>query len=130
MVKLSKKTLKIFEGKNFAHLATLMKDGSPQVTPVWVDYDGDFILVNTAEGRLKLRNVSRDPRVAISITDQKDPYTMVAIRGKVVSITTKGADEHIERLSMKYLERKYPWRSPGQKRTILKIKPERVLLPY
>lgn len=128
MVKLSKKALKIIEGRNFAHLATLMKGGSPQVTPVWVDHDGDFILLNTAEGRLKLRNVSRDPRVAISITDQKDPYTMVAIRGKVVSITTKGADEHIDKLSMKYLGRKYPWRSPGQKRTILKIKAERVLL--
>lgn len=128
MVKLSKKALKLIEGRNFAHLATLMKEGSPQVTPVWVDHDGDLILVNTAEGRLKLRNVSRDPRVAISITDQKDPYTMVAIRGKVVSITTKGADEHIDKLSMKYLGRKYPWRSPGQKRTILKIKAERVLL--
>ena len=127
MVKLSKKALKIIEGKNFAHLATLMKDGSPQVTPIWVDHDGDFILVNTAEGRLKLRNVSRDPRVAISITDQKDPYTMVAIRGKAVSITTKGADEHIEKLSIKYLGRKYPWRSPGQKRTIIKIRPEHVL---
>ena len=127
MVKLSKKALKLIEGKNFAHLATLMKDGSPQVTPIWVDHDGDFILVNTAEGRLKLRNVSRDPRVAISITDQKDPYTMVAIRGKAVSITTKGADEHIEKLSIKYLGRKYPWRSPGQKRTIIKIRPEHVL---
>ncbi|MBI2127359.1 MAG: PPOX class F420-dependent oxidoreductase [Thaumarchaeota archaeon] len=127
MVKLSKKALKIIEGKNFAHLATLMKDGSPQVTPIWVDHDGDFILVNTAEGRLKLRNVSRDTRVAISITDQKDPYTMVAIRGKAVSITTKGADEHIEKLSIKYLGRKYPWRSPGQKRTIIKIRPEHVL---
>jgi PPOX class probable F420-dependent enzyme len=127
MVKLSKKALKLIEGKNFAHLATLMKEGSPQVTPVWVDHDGDFILVNTAEGRLKLRNVRRDPRVAISIIDQRDPYTMVAIRGKVVSITAKGADEHIEKLSMKYLGRKYPWRSPGQKRTLLKIRPEHVL---
>lgn len=127
MVKLSKKALRIIEGKNFAHLATLMTDGSPQVTPIWVDHDGNFILVNTVEGRLKLRNVSRDTRVAISITDQKDPYTMVAIRGKAVSITTKGADEHIEKLSIKYLGRKYPWRSPGQKRTIIKIRPEHVL---
>lgn len=128
MTKLTAEAKKIIGGRNFAHLATLMPDGSPQVTPVWVDYDGGLVLVNTAEGRVKHRNVKRDPRVALSIIAEKDPYTMLAIRGKVVDITTKGADEHIERLSMKYLGKKYPWHSPAQKRTILKIKPEYITL--
>jgi PPOX class probable F420-dependent enzyme len=99
MARLWAKAKKIIEGKNFAHLATLMPDGSPQVTPVWVDIAGEFVLVNTAEGRVKHRNVKRDPRIALSITDEKDPYTMLAIRGKVVDIMTEGADEHLEKLS-------------------------------
>ena len=128
MAKLSKEAVKIIEGKNFAHIATLTKDGSPQVTPVWVEHEGDYVLVNTAEGRLKWKNVKRDPRVAISIIDEKNPYNMLAIRGKVVSITTEGADAHIDKLSMKYLGKKYPWGSPDQKRTILKIKPEKIFM--
>lgn len=128
MVNLPKEAIRILEAKTFAHLATLMKDGSPQVTPVWVDHEGDYVLANTAEGRLKWKNVRRDPRVALSITDEKNPYAMLAIRGKVISITTDGADAHIDKLSMKYLGKKYPWKSPDQKRTMLKIEPEHIMV--
>lgn len=128
MAKLSKEAVRMIEGKkNFAHLATLMPDGSPQVTPVWVDYDDGFILVNTTEERIKYRNVKRDPRIALSIIDSDDPYTMLAMRGKVVQTAAKGADEHIEKLSMKYIGKRFPWKRPGQRRIILKIKPEHAM---
>lgn len=120
---------RLLKGKNFAYLSTLMKDGSPQVTPTWVDIDkdGNSILINTAEGRTKHKNVSRDPRVAISISDQNNPYNMVSIRGRVIEQISEGADEHIDRLAKKYLGmNKYPYRSPNEKRVILKIKPEKV----
>ncbi|MGI0141872.1 MAG: PPOX class F420-dependent oxidoreductase [Candidatus Micrarchaeales archaeon] len=92
-MKLPEEVKKLIEEKNFAHIATLMKDGSPQVTTVWVDHDGDHILVNTAEGRVKLKNLKRDPRVALSITDASNNYSGVWIRGRVVKITTEGAEE-------------------------------------
>src|SRR5678809_511184 len=92
---------RLLEGKNIAHVATLMRDGSPQVTAVWVDVEGDRILINTAEGRAKPRNVRRDPRVAISITDAQAPEIAAFIRGRVVEITTDGAAEHIDKLSRK-----------------------------
>ena len=121
---------KLFEGKNFAFLATLMRDGSPQVTPTWVDIDknNDTILVNTARGRIKHRNISRDPRVAISLIDSLNPYDMVTVRGRVVEqIRGKNADEHIDKLAKKYLdEEKYPRRRPGEERVLLRIKPELV----
>jgi len=121
---------KLFEGKNFAFLATLMRDGSPQVTPTWVDIDknNDTILVNTARGRIKHRNISRDPRVAVSLIDSSNPYDMVTVRGRVVEqIKGKDADEHIDKLAKKYLDKeKYPRRKPGEERVLLKIKPELV----
>ena len=117
----------LLTGKNFAFVATLMKDGSPQITPTWIDYDGKTILINTAEGRTKQKNVSRDQRVAISIVDQNNPYNMVTIRGKVIEQTSKGADEHIDKLAKRYLDvDKYPFRSPTEKRIILKVRPEKV----
>lgn len=117
----------LFKGKNFAFIASLMKDGSPQLTPVWIDYDGQFLLVNTAEGRTKQRNFARDPRVAISVVDQNNPYNMVSVRGRVVDQTTNGADEHIDKLAKRYLGAdKYPFRTPDEKRIILKIMPENV----
>jgi PPOX class probable F420-dependent enzyme len=104
-----------------------MKDGSLQVTPVWVDMDNGYIIVNTAEGRLKYRNVSHDPRVAISVADHANPYNMVTVRGRVVELTTKGADNHIDKLAKKYIGvDRYPNRMPREKRIILKIKPDRV----
>jgi len=115
------------EGKTFAHLATLMPDGSPQVTPVWVDYDHGLVLINATGKRIKYRNVKSDSRVAFSIIDSKDPYTMLAIWGRDVQKTTTGADEHIEKLSMKYMGKRFPWKRPKQKRVILKIKPEHVM---
>ncbi|MGH1521160.1 MAG: PPOX class F420-dependent oxidoreductase [Nitrosopumilus sp.] len=114
-------------GKNFASFATLMKDGSPHVAPTWVDYDGDMVLINTAVGRIKERNVNSDNRVALSIYDNANPYNMVTIRGMVKEITEQNADSHIDKLAKKYLGLdSYPFRSPEEKRVILKIVPERV----
>jgi PPOX class probable F420-dependent enzyme len=119
---------KLIEGKNFAFIATLMKDGSPQATPTWIDIDNrKTLLINTAEGRLKQRNISRDPRVSISIIEHSNPYHMVTFRGRVIEQTNAGADEHIDKLAKKYLGLdKYPMRSAQEKRIILKIKPEKV----
>jgi PPOX class probable F420-dependent enzyme len=118
----------LFDGKNFAFLSTLMKDGAPQVTPVWIDSEDGNILVNTALGRVKQRNVSRDPRVALSIIDQNNQYNMVTIRGEVTEqITGDKAEKHIDKLAKKYIGKdKYPWRSKTEKRVILKIKPGKV----
>lgn len=119
--------IRLLTGNNFAFVATLMKDGSPQITPTWIDFDEGIILINTAEGRTKQKNVSRDTRIAISIVDQKNPYDMVTIRGKVIEQATTGADEHIDKLAKRYLGvDKYPFRSPSEKRVILKIAPENV----
>ena len=124
---ISDELAKLFLEKNLAFLATLMKDGSPQITPTWVDLENNTVLINTAEGRVKQRNVTRDPRVAVSIADQHNVYNMVTIRGRVMEQTTKGADEHIDKLAKKYLGvDKYPFRSPNEKRVILKIKPEKI----
>lgn len=126
-VALSNGVRKLLESPNFAHLATIMPDGSPQVTPVWVDYDGEHVLINTAEGRQKPRNLRSDPRVALSVVDQGNAYAWVAIRGRVVELTHENADEHIDRLSKKYLGRdSYPARKAGEQRVIVKIEPEHV----
>lgn len=126
-VKLSKGVRALFEGKNFAHLATLMKDGSPHVSPVWVDLEGDQVLVNTADGRVKVRNIRRDPRVALSIYDQSNPYRVAHIKGRVMRVRKEGADAHIDKLAKKYLgQDRYPWRGPGEQRLIVEIHPEKV----
>ena len=115
----------LFSKKAFAHLATLMPDGSPQVTPVWVDYQDGFVLVNSARGRQKDRNMRRDARVAIAILDPDNPYRYLQVRGRVVEITEVGADAHIDKMALKYLGReKYPNRRPGEIRVIKKIQPE------
>lgn len=119
--------LDLFEKKSFGHLATLMPDGSPQVTPVWVDYDGSYLLVNSAEGRQKDLNMERDRRVAISIQDPDDPYRYLQVRGQVEEITTEGADDHIDHLANHYLGlEEYPHREPGEVRKVYKITPEHV----
>lgn len=119
---------KLFEDKNFVFLSSLMKDGSPHVTPTWADIENGNILINTAIGRIKQKNISRDPRVALAIADQNNPYDMVTIRGKVIEqISGDTAEEHIDKLAKKYIGKdKYPGRSPGEKRILLKIKPERI----
>jgi len=119
--------VRLFQGRNFAFLATVKKDGSPQVTPTWIDRDNDTILINTAKGRVKQENVSRDPRVSISLVDDRNPYSMVTITGKVIEQTTEGAEEHIDKLARRYLNTdRYPNHSADVKRVILKIKPERI----
>ena len=119
---------KLFEGKNFVFISSIMRDGSPQVTPTWVDIEDGNILVNTAIGRLKHKNISRDPRVALAIADQNNPYDMVTVRGRTIEqVTGDAAEEHIDKMANKYIGKdKYPFRSPGEKRVILKIKPEKI----
>jgi PPOX class probable F420-dependent enzyme len=115
----------IFQKKTFAQLATLMADGSPHVAPVWIDYDGQHILVNTAKGRVKDRNMRRDPRVAMDLLDPDNPYRHISIRGRVVDITEKGADEHIDKMAKKYIgQDRYPHRTAGEVRVLFKIEPE------
>jgi PPOX class probable F420-dependent enzyme len=112
--------------KAFAQLATLMPDGSPHVSPVWFEYDGKHIIVNSAKGRVKDRNVRRDPRVGIDVVDPDNPYRHLSIRGRVVDITENGADAHIDKLSKKYTgAEKYARRTPGEVRVIYRIEPER-----
>jgi PPOX class probable F420-dependent enzyme len=111
--------------KTFAQLATLMPDGSPHVSPVWFEYDGKNILINSAKGRVKDKNIRRDPRVGLDILDPENPYRHLSIRGRVVEITEKGADEHIDKLAKKYLgQDKYPYRAAGEVRVTYKIEPE------
>jgi PPOX class probable F420-dependent enzyme len=110
----------------FGQLATLMPDGSPQVTHVWLDTDGEHVLVNTGTDHQKAKNIKRDPRVAINATDAR-AVRIAHIRGRVVEVTTTGADQHIDELAKKYLGAdKYPWRRPGEERVILKVKPEHI----
>ena len=113
--------------KALANLGTVMADGSPQVTPVWFDYDGKVIGVNSAKGRVKDLNMRRDPHVALSIVDPENPYRYLALRGRVVEITETGADDHIDRLAKKYLgQDRYPYRRQGEVRVTYRIVPERV----
>jgi PPOX class probable F420-dependent enzyme len=127
MKMLLEKNKDLLIGKTFANFATLMKKGGPQVSPVWIDYDGTYVLVNTAQGRQKARNVDRDPRVALSIQDPENPYRKLLIRGKVVEVTTVGADEHIDKLSLRYRgTTPYLRRKADEVREIIKIKPEHI----
>jgi PPOX class probable F420-dependent enzyme len=115
----------LFNKRAFASLGTLMPDGRPQVTPVWVDLDGDHVIFNSAKGRQKDRNVRRDPRVALAIIDPDNPYRYLEIRGRVVEITEEGADANIDKLAKKYLGvDKYPYRQGNETRVIYKIQPE------
>ena len=111
-------------------LATLMPDGSPQLTQTWVDTDGRNVLVNTVEGHQKVRNMRRDPRVAVNVADPDDPSRYVAVRGRVLGITEDGAAEHIEQLAQRYLGRPYPWfGGRDQTRLLVTIAPESVSSP-
>ena len=113
------------ETRAFAYLSTLMKDGSPQITPIWFNTDGTHILINSAFGRVKDRNIRRNPRVALVIADPKDPYRYLQIRGRVVEITTEGADAHIDALAGKYTGiPQYQGRRAGEQRVTYKILPE------
>lgn len=117
----------LFQKKAFASLATINDDGSPQVTPVWCDWDGKHVLVNTAKGRRKDRNMRRDARVSLAVIDPDNPYRYLEVRGKVAEVTEQGADDHINRMAKKYLDvDQYPYRQPGEVRVLYKVQPERV----
>ncbi len=112
----------LLEKKIFVSLATLMPDGRPQVTPVWFDFDGQHVVINSAKGRVKDRNMRRDARVALLFIDPENPYRHLQVPGRVVEITESGADQHIDKLAKKYLDKdKYPFRQPGEVRVIYKI---------
>jgi len=121
---LSPEAVKMLQEKQLAQISTIMPDGSPQLTPVWVDVedDGSHILINTVEGRLKAQNTARDARVAVSVVDSENWQRSVIVRGRIVEQTREGADEHIEKLAWKYLGK--PFHHPGDQRLILRIKPE------
>ena len=115
----------ILSKKAFAQLATIMPDGVPHVSPVWFEYDGQNIIINTAKGRVKDRNMRRDPRVGLDIIDPDNPYRHVSIRGRVIEITEEGADDLINKLAKKYINKDlYPYRAPGEVRVTYKIAPE------
>ena len=117
----------LFTKRAFGNLATLMSDGRPQVTPVWCDFDGTHVLVNSAKGRQKDRNMRRDARVAIAVSDPDNPYRYLEVRGRIVEITEQGADAHIDRMAKKYLGvDKYPHPRPGEVRVLYKIQPEHI----
>jgi PPOX class probable F420-dependent enzyme len=121
-MKLSEKAKKLIDGKNFAIVATLMPDGSPQAATVWVDREGDTIILNAAVSRQRTRNLKRDPRIAIAIFDINNPYSTVSIRGKAVGITEKGGEEHIDKMNMKYNgSPKYPNHNPKDPRVLIRV---------
>ena len=123
-LKLPEKISKLIDDKNLAHFATLKKDGSPHVAPVWIDRDGDTILINTTSSRLKYKNVQNDKRVSLSITDYKDPYTWASIIGEVVELSNVDAETHIDKMSQKYLGiPEFPGKNPTEPRIIIKIIP-------
>jgi PPOX class probable F420-dependent enzyme len=117
----------LFENKDFAHVATVNADGSPQISPVWISADGDRIAVNTVKGFLKARNMERDGRVAISLSAADNPYESLVIRGTAVEFTTDGAEEHIDELAVRYQGTDgYDSRQPGEERMIVWIEPQKV----
>jgi PPOX class probable F420-dependent enzyme len=127
MTTIPEKYRDLFGKKAFAHLATVGRDSAPQVTPVWCDFDGTHVRINTARGRVKDRNLQQNPRVALSLLDPDNPYRYLQVRGRVAEMTEQGADAHIDALAKKYLGKdKYPNRRPGEVRVIVKIAPESV----
>ncbi len=123
------KVIRLFNEKNLVFIATTMKDGSPQLSPVWANFEDGYILVNTAEGRIKHKNILRDPRVAVSVVSSNNPLDMTSIRGRVEKIIPDYDYNHADRLTKKYMNvSKYPFKRPGEKRIILKIKPEKIFV--
>lgn len=126
-VKLTDAQRKLFDDKNFAHIATVSEDGSPQVTPVWIEYDGTHVLFNTEQSRAKFKNLKQEPRIAVCVIDMTNPYRYVEVQGVVSEITRDGADEMIDRLAKKYMGKdKYPFHKPGDVRVTVKIEPGKV----
>ncbi len=126
---MNKKAIKLFQNKNLVFIATIMKDGSPQLTPVWANYEDGHIMVNTAEGRIKHKNIIQDPRVAISVVAKDNPLDMTSIRGKVVQVIPDYDYKHADKLTLQYMGRDhYPFKRKGEKRIVLKIKPEKIFV--
>jgi len=126
-MKLPENLLELLRQPSTCYLATIMADGSPQLTQTWVDTDGEHVIINTVETHLKLKNIKRDPRVAVAISAPDNPSSYVQIRGRVINITTEGGVEHIEKLSQKYLGKPYPWfGGRDQLRVILTIAADRI----
>jgi PPOX class probable F420-dependent enzyme len=122
MNKIPESHIDILNKKSFAHLATIMPDGTPQVTPVWVDYDGEYIVINSARGRVKTRNMQVGSPVAVEIMDADNPYRYLQVRGKVAVATEEGADAVIDSLAKKYMGAdSYPFRREGEVRVTYKI---------
>lgn len=116
---------KLFEDPNIGLVATIRSDGTPQVTPVWVDWDGEHVLFNTAEGRAKPRNIRRDPRVTVAVVSRDDPYSWVSVSGQA-ELVEEGAAEHIDKLARKYTGREEYGIPAGEKRMIVRVTPERI----
>ena len=126
---LSEKARALISRPVLASLATLNPDGSPQITPLWVDLDGDDVVFNTAQGRKKARNLERDSRVAVTVIDPDDPYNVVAFQGTVSDVTTDGADAHIDALAKKYLGvDTYPMRREGEVRVRVTVRTDRIAM--
>lgn len=126
MVGLTDKAKQLIDGKNFGNVATIMPDGSPQVATVWIDREGDVIKLNATVSRQRTKNLKRDPRIALVVFDQANPYSNVMIRGRVTEITKKGAEDHIDQLSMKYHGRVYSYHRADDPRVIIRIEPEHI----
>lgn len=124
MPTLTEEQARLLKGRNFASVGTVGPDGVPQVTPNWVDWDGAHVLINTAEGRVKPRNIRARPVVAVCVVNQDDPYQYVSITGPA-EVTDQGAEEHINELSHRYRGRDFSYR-PGEKRLIVRVTPKRV----
>jgi len=123
------KVIELLEGDNLVFLATVMQDGSPHVTPVWAHYENQHLFVNTAEGRVKHKNILRDPRVGISVVSKNNPLDMTSIRGTVVEIIPDYDYKHADKLTKKYLNKeKYPFSREDEKRIIIKIKPQTIFI--
>jgi PPOX class probable F420-dependent enzyme len=126
---MDEKIVKLFSEQNLVFIATLMKDGSPQVSPVWANYDDGYVLVNTAEGRIKHKNVLRDPRVAVSVVSKDNPLDMTTIRGVVEELIPDYDYRHADKLTQQYMNREhYPFKQNNEKRIILKIKPHKIFV--
>ncbi|MDP8955264.1 MAG: PPOX class F420-dependent oxidoreductase [Actinomycetota bacterium] len=127
MAKLTDRHIELLSRPVFAHVATVMPDGTPQSTPVWIDTDGEAVLFNTARGRTKARNIERQPVVAISLVNDENPYEMLQLRGRA-ELIDEGADAHIDRMAKKYLgQDSYPFRQPGEQRVIVRVTPEAIV---
>ena len=118
--------VRLLDEPNFAFIATIMPDGSPQNTPVWIDRDDDTVVFNTAKGRAKHVNLERDPRIAVTVLDGDNPYSYLQVRGRA-EFVEEGADDHIDKLAKKYLGKdEYPFRRPAEQRIIVRVAAEAV----